>query len=204
MQKESILKSIMVDAISEIFLKPEKDFPLGDSQTYRIIDGKYVRALFNNKKVECSSNDMLVGKRASDGVKQRCDTCDSIDACSVSCRLVLTNLHYGHVYYLNIPHMAQVSLSQYVEKLLLNNLDAPDVLTKITRVKNGKFTTYVFELASEWFTEEELNIITPITKAYTLTPDDERDEFDIETMLRLRGISIEKIQIIKSLLDNHG
>lgn len=198
--KESALKNIMIEASTEVYLKPEKDFPIDEPRAYRIIDGKYVRALFNNKKIVCSSNDMLVGKLAADGTKQECQTCNKIDMCSINCRLILTTLMYGHIYYLNIPHSAQVSLSLYVEKLLLNNLDAPDVITKITRVKDGKFTTYRFELLTEWFTEEELSIIKPIVKEYTILNSDEREDFDIETMFKIKGFTSDKLTTIKLLL----
>lgn len=202
MQK-SVLEKIMVDTELEYYLKPEKDFPLGEGRVYRIIDGKYIRAYFNNKKLMCSSGDMVIGRSVTDGAKQKCETCDNMDVCTVSCRLILSNLKYGYIYYVNIPHVAQVALSQYVEKLLLNNLDAPDVLTKITRVKNGKFTTYTFELVSRWFTDEELNTIIPITKAYSLATNEEQEDFNLDIMLKIKGISDEKINIIKLLLGNN-
>ena len=82
----------------------------------------------------------------------------------------------------------------------MNNLDAPDVITKVTRVKNGQFTTYTFELFSEWFTEEEINTIRPIIKEYTILNSDEREDFDIETMLKIKGCSSDKIKTIKLLL----
>ena len=198
--KESALQKIMIEASTEVYLKPEKDFLIGEPRFYHIIDGKYVRALFNNKKIVCSSNDMVIGKLASDGTKQECATCNKADICSTNCRLILTTLLHGYVYYLNIPHSAQVNLSQYVEKLLMNNLDAPDVITKVTRVKNGQFTTYTFELFSEWFTEEEINTIRPIIKEYTILSSDEREDFDIETMLKIKGYSPDKIKTIKLLL----
>ena len=204
MSKESVLAHIMVDNADEIFLSAEKDFPLGEGQIYRIIDGKYVNAYFNNKKLICSSNDMIVGRR-TDGSKQKCETCVDKDVCTTSCRLILTNLVYGHIYYLNIPHAAQVSLSHYVEGLLLNDLDAPDVITKVMRIKNGKFTAYTFELVDKWFTEEELNIIMPIIKSYLFTADDDKEDFDIPTMLKLSGINEKRSELIQLLMGyKHG
>ena len=204
MEKASVLKDIMVENTTPVFLTAERDFPLGESKVYRILDGKYVRALFNNKKVECSSDDMTIGRR-TDGTKQKCESCNNTDVCSVSARLIMTNLTYGTIYYLNISHFGQVSLSQYVEKLLLNDMDSPDVITKITRVKNGKFSSYVFELVDRWFTEEELNNIKPICKAYTLASDDEKEEFNLEMMLRLKGVSDAQSELIKKLLGyNYG
>lgn len=204
MTKESVLAHIMVDDVEEVFLSAEKDFPVGESRLYRIIDGKYVNVYFNNKKLVCSSNDMIVGRR-TDGVKQKCETCTDKDVCTTSCRLILTNLSYGHVYYLNIPHLAQVSLSHYVEGLLLNDLDAPDVITRIMRVKNGKFTAYTFELVDKWFTEEELNTIMPIIKSYLFASDDDKEDFDIPMMLKLSGIDEKRSEIIQLLMGyKHG
>jgi hypothetical protein len=199
MEKESVLKNIMVENTTTAFLTAERDFPLGESKYYRILDGKYVRAKFNNKKVECSSDDMIIGRKI-DGEKRKCESCDDLDICAVSARLILTNLTYGTVYYLNVPYMAQVNLSQYVEKLLINDMDAPDVITKITRVKNGKFTMYTFELVDRWFNEEELNNIKPICKAYTLASDEEKEDFNLELMLKLKGISDQQSELIKKLL----
>lgn len=204
MERESVLKNIMVENTITEFLTAERDFPIGESKYYRILDGKYVRAKFNNKKVECASDDMITGRKA-DGMKCKCDGCDDLELCTVSARLVLVNLVYGTIYYLNVPHMAQVNLSQYVEKLLMNDMDAPDVITKITRVKNGKFTMYTFELVDSWFNEEELNNIKPICKAYTLASDDEKEDFNLELMLKLKGVSEQQSELIKKLLGyNYG
>ena len=38
--KESALQKIMIEASTEVYLKPEKDFPIGEPRFYHIIDGE--------------------------------------------------------------------------------------------------------------------------------------------------------------------
>ena len=196
----SKLDKILVESVNNVYLKPEKDFQFGEPQWFKIVDGKYIRTLFVNNKPACASNDCITGRTVPDNVKQPCAGCEDEDTCTVACRLYLTNLMFGNMYMLNISRQAQAALSQYVSRLLLNNLDAPDVYTKITRLKSGKFSTYTFELGCEDFTEDEVNIIKPITKTYELLTEEEREDFDIVGILKVSGLSAEKLINIDNLI----
>ena len=197
---KSILDKIMIEASTDVYLKPEKDFPMNTPQFYRIVDGKYIRALYGDKQVICLSNDMVTGKIFADGERQECAMCDKQDACKPKCQLIMENLQHGNVYHLAIPHGAHIRFSEYVRDLLVNNTDAPDVVTEITRIKDGKFSSYIFTKACEWLEEAELNNIKPIINEYNSLSEDDREDFDIAMMLKLKGFEPEKINIIMKLL----
>lgn len=50
----------------------------------------------------------------------------------------MKNLNPAYVYILTIPYSSQAELSVYVKQLLSSEeqLDAPDVITKITRIRD--------------------------------------------------------------------
>jgi len=54
--------------------------------------------------------------------------------------------------------------------------------------------------ACEWLEEAELNNIKPIINEYNSLSEDDREDFDIAMMLKLKGFEPEKINIIMKLL----
>lgn len=176
---ESKLSNLIIEentqrSTNKVRLKATQHFPIDEPKTYRIIGGYPSRMFFRNGSLECASDDAETGFPKRSGPPRPCAECEHrVDgSCSYRCTLELEHASPNKVYIISVPYSAQLNLSEYVRALLVDDLDAPDVLTKITRVEgdNG-YPTYTFELDSIIIdecafelTEDELAAIDNIKK----------------------------------------
>ncbi|MDD3040569.1 hypothetical protein [Bacteroides sp.] len=138
-------------------LTANKNFPFDSPKKFRILRGQPSRSMFVDRQIVCASDDCETGFSVN-GTKQECATCEnkSSGACSYKCLIYMEHPEHGKEYVLGIPYAAQYALSEYVKSLLVEDLDAPDVYTIITRIQTpDNKSTYIFELADDFEVEEE-------------------------------------------------
>lgn len=158
--KDSKLSRVFIDKSVPVYLKPEADFPIDVPKYFIIIDGHPIRTRYANNKIACSSDDCITGISGKKHVS--CDSCQHTIDCKMRCKIYMKTLNPAYVYILTIPYSSQAELSVYVKQLLASEeqLDAPDVITKITRIRDGEFSKYKFELYEKAVTDDEAKIVS--------------------------------------------
>jgi len=187
----SKLDNILLETKSLIRLKAIKDFPFNVTKMYRITHGQPSRVMFRDNKLVCTTEDCVTGMQV-DGKPQECANCEyrRSGECAYKCLIYFEHKDPGKEYVLAVPYAAQYALSEYVKLLLADDLDAPDVITAITRIKtdDGK-STYKFELADTIKEEEVLE----------LTEVEQESIDDLVAQLKLREMTMDVEEFANTL-----
>ncbi|MDD4247662.1 MAG: hypothetical protein PHT13_00915 [Methanosarcina sp.] len=195
---ESSLQNIILETkpFSEkklIRLKANTDFPFDTPKDFRIIRGQPSRTMFEGGRPVCATEDCVTGY-STDGKKQECSSCEhkTSGACAYKCLIYLEHNDPSKEYVLAIPYAAQYALSEYIKSLLMDEVDAPDVITRITRVAtdDGR-STYNFELANEIDDVDEDEI--------ELTADESLAINELIAQLRSRDLAMDIAEFAETL-----
>jgi hypothetical protein len=187
----SKLDNILLETKSLIRLKAIKDFPFNTPKMYRITHAQPSRVMFKDGKLACTTEDCITGMQV-DGKPQECASCihKTNGDCSYKCLVYFEHKEPEKEYVLAIPFTAQYALSEYVKLLLADDLDAPDVITAITRVKtDDDKSTYKFELA-DLIKEEEVLELTDV---------EQESINDLVVQLRLREMTMDVEEFAETL-----
>ena len=155
---ESKFNNVMVspagDKTERDYLKAKEHFPINVPKEYRIIGAHPARQLFSGGQPQCRSHNGVTGRsRETDWkIDIECKSCpkqkeaDKDKKCQYKFVLEIEHPDPEKKYEITMGYGAQKAFSEYVKGLIEEELDADQVMTKITRIENpdGPGTTYTF------------------------------------------------------------
>jgi hypothetical protein len=163
--KESVMSNVMKNSVGASrgkrlrYLSAEKDFEIGEPKELRILRGSASRILWKKGAVYCESEDGIHGylRGGTGDTPIPCAECKYLNGfeegdrkvyCSRRCDLFAEG--EGFEWKFSIPERAQMNLTRYISGLLQMDLDIPDVVTEVTRIKDSDgLNNYVFAMASK-------------------------------------------------------
>ena len=194
MERISKLAPILLEGKNNIYLK-SSDFKLNEARSFIIVNGKHRRIYFNeNRKPICVSEDTLHGIAKKSKKQRLCAECKCLDICTIQTELQMMRVDSGTLFHVPLSYSSQIALSIYVKGLLelTPSLDAPDVITAMTRVERGEYSQITFDYVGMIPTDDELKIMREVMANSPQT--------EFEEMLVIMGLSEDRAKELVGLM----